>query len=65
MQSVIYAECHLCGVSFMLGVIFANCHLCLVLPKALMLTVVILNVVILFVVAPNLPLNQTLYNDFI
>jgi hypothetical protein len=28
MLSVIYAECHLCWVSFMLGVIYAECRLC-------------------------------------
>jgi hypothetical protein len=27
--SVIYAECHLCLVSFMLSVIYAECHSCL------------------------------------
>ncbi len=30
MLSVIYAECHLCWVSFMLSVIYAECHLCCV-----------------------------------
>ncbi len=28
MLNVIYAECHLCWVSFMLNVIYAECHLC-------------------------------------
>ncbi len=28
MLSVIFAECHLCWVSFMLSVIYAGCHLC-------------------------------------
>ncbi len=30
MLSVIYAECHLCWVSFVLSVIYGECYLCLV-----------------------------------
>jgi hypothetical protein len=49
MLSVIYAECHLCLVSFMLRVIYAECyyaecHLC---------CVVLRSVIVLCVVAPG------------
>jgi hypothetical protein len=27
MYAVIYADCHLCSLSFMLTVIYADCHL--------------------------------------
>jgi hypothetical protein len=42
MLSVIYAECHLCWMSFMLNVIYAECHLCWM---SFMLNVVMLSVI--------------------
>jgi len=59
MLSVIYAECHLCWVSFMLSVIYAECHLCYasfmlsVTYQPFMLSVIMPNVIMLSVVAPS------------
>ncbi len=58
MLSVIYAECHLCRLSFMPSVIYAECHLCRVsfmlsvADKPLLVSVIMLSVIILNVVAP-------------
>ncbi len=59
MLSVIYAECHLCSVSFMLSAIYAECHLCSVsfmlsvTNKPIVLSVIQLNVITPSVEAPK------------
>ncbi len=60
MLNVIYAECYLCWMSFMLSVIYAGCHLCycwasFILSfqnKPFMLSAIMLNAVISYVMAP-------------
>ncbi len=53
MQSVIYAKCHLCKVSFMLSVIgMKSLMLSLIVLNVIMLSVIILIAVMLNVVAP-------------
>jgi hypothetical protein len=53
MLNVVYAECHLCRMSFMLSVIMLSVvMLSVVMLSVFMLNVIILSVVMLNVVAP-------------
>jgi hypothetical protein len=52
MLSVIYAECHLCRVSFMVSVTYKPHLLSVVMLNVVMLTVIMLTTVKLNVMAP-------------
>ncbi len=63
MPNGIYAECHLCRMSFVPNVICAECHLCRMsfMPNVFMVSVVRVSVVMLNVVAPSEELSIPLF----
>jgi hypothetical protein len=64
MLSVIYSECHLCRVSFLLSVTCKPFMTSVILLNDIMLNVITLNVVMLSVVAPNKKASSVRFPDF-